>query len=57
LVGAAKALDAGVAGITGVTDGLVVTVCWVNGFAVTTVEAPADGFELPAGVVVVVRVV
>ena len=57
MVGAANALDAGVAGITGVTEGLVVTVCCVSGFAVTTVEAPADGFELPAGIVVVVRVV
>ena len=56
LVGAENAVDAGAVGIVAVTEGLVVTVCWVNGFAVTVVE-PIAGVEFPAGVVVDVRVV
>jgi hypothetical protein len=55
-VGGAKAVDAGAVGTAAVTVGLVVTVCWVSGFWVTTVCAPAAGLEFPAGVVVVVIV-
>ena len=49
-------MDAGAVGIAAVTEGLVVTVCWVSGFDVATVDAPVDGVEFPAGVVVVVIV-